>query len=331
MYPTLFIEYGFLRGDLKIVLDKYLEIKEDRIEAKHTGNKKKDKFLKLVLNSFSGLADCPTSWLYSPEEILALRVTGQLIQLRFIEELSELDGCSVFFTNTDGTTCKIRRDLLPEYYRIAKSIEKEFKVTWEFTINKKMIFSNTNSYLSIIEEEFMLDDNCNLVSHKTGLSKVKRKGVVFRYGDDIPLGDSSNMQVIPKALESYFLNGTDVSEFICNPEKYSINIFDYCLSKKVSKNWSVFWGNEQIQNVNRYFFSKTGNNIVKRENGFTKIHHLHKDCGVDLLNTYDPNKHISEYDINFNYYCSIARKLIKEMEVSKRQLSLFDQDFVTNY
>lgn len=51
LYPTLFIEYGFLRGDLKIVLDKYLEIKEDRIEAKHTGNKKKDKFLKLVLNS----------------------------------------------------------------------------------------------------------------------------------------------------------------------------------------------------------------------------------------------------------------------------------------
>lgn len=56
MYPTLFIEYGFLRGDLKIVLDKYLEIKEDRIEAKHTGNKKKDKFLKLVLNSESNAA-----------------------------------------------------------------------------------------------------------------------------------------------------------------------------------------------------------------------------------------------------------------------------------
>lgn len=52
LYPTLFIQYGFLRGDLKIVLDKYLEIKDDRIEAKHSGNKKKDKFLKLVLNSY---------------------------------------------------------------------------------------------------------------------------------------------------------------------------------------------------------------------------------------------------------------------------------------
>lgn len=259
-----------------------------------------------------------------------MRVTGQLIQLRFIEELAELDGCSVFFTNTDGTTVRIRKDLIPEYCRIAKSIEKEFGVTWEFTINKRMVFSNTNSYISVIDEEFMLDDNCNFISHKTGLNKIKRKGAVFRYGDDIPLGDSVNMQVIPKALEAYFLKNIPLEEFIGNPEKYDLSIFDYCLSKKVSRTWDVYLGDEKIQNINRYFFVRTGKYLIKKESISSRVMQMHKDCGVELLNTFDPNRPISDYPINVPYYTAIARKLVMEMEVSKRQLDLFSQDFVAN-
>jgi len=100
LYPNLFKNYKFLRKSLQIVLDKYVEIIDDRIEAKRSGNKLKDKFLKLILNSFSGLADSSTNWVYSPSELLALRVTGQLIQLRFIEELTNHKGFKVFFTNT---------------------------------------------------------------------------------------------------------------------------------------------------------------------------------------------------------------------------------------
>ena len=50
LYPTLFKEYQFLRGDLKLVLDKYIEIIDDRVKAKRDKDKKKDKFLKLILN-----------------------------------------------------------------------------------------------------------------------------------------------------------------------------------------------------------------------------------------------------------------------------------------
>ena len=107
-------------------------------------------------------------------------------------------------------------------------------------------------------------------------------------------------------------------------------MFDYCLSKKVAKSWFVRWGSEDVQNINRYFFAEVGKYLIKYEKGVMKPNHLHKDCGVELLNTYNPDKPINSYPINFNYYCSAARKLINEMEVSKRQLSLFDQDFVAN-
>lgn len=325
LYPTLFKVYQFLRGDLKLVLDKYVEIISDRITAKRAKDKKKDKFLKLILNGFSGLADSDVFWVYSPEQLVALRVLGQLIQLRFIEELAELDGVKVFFTNTDGTCIMIKRKLIPEFCKIAKAIEKEFQVTWEFTFNKKMIFSNTNSYLSIIEEKFMLDDDLNFINHETGLNEVKRKGAIFRYGDDIPLGDSVNEQVIPRALEAYFVNGIKPEEFITNPEKYDISIFDYCCSKKVNKSWEVFHGDEQVQNINRYYFSKKGLYLMKSRKGIVagNKNHMHKGNPVLLLNKYNKDIPFEDYGINYQYYINKTRTLINEMEFSLTHPTLF--------
>lgn len=50
LYPTLLDVYKLIRKELTIVLDKYLDIKKDRVEAKREGNKIKDLFLKLCLN-----------------------------------------------------------------------------------------------------------------------------------------------------------------------------------------------------------------------------------------------------------------------------------------
>lgn len=325
LYPTLFEIYKFLRGDLQLVLEKYVEIIKDRITAKRAKDKKKDKFLKLILNGFSGLADSEVMWMYSPEQLIALRVLGQLIQLRFIEDLVELDGVKVFFTNTDGTCIMIKRNLIPEFCKIAKGIEKEFNVTWEYTFNKKIIFSNTNAYISVIEEKFMLDDDLNFINHEKGLNEVKRKGALFRYGDDVPLGDSTNEQVVPRALEAYFVNGIQPEEFVSNPEKYGLDIFDYCFSKKVNKSYKVYHGDERVQNINRYYFSKNGLYLMKAKKGAVEGNrmHLHKGNPVILLNKYDAEKPLSEYDINHKYYINRIRTLINEMEYSLTHPTLF--------
>lgn len=86
LYPNLLINYKFIKPDLEIVLKKYTNVKEERIEAKKTKNKTKDAFLKLILNSLTGLLDNEYSWLYSPEYIMALRLMGQLLLTRLLEE-----------------------------------------------------------------------------------------------------------------------------------------------------------------------------------------------------------------------------------------------------
>jgi len=315
LYPTLFKEYRFLRESLKIVLDKYVNIIDDRIEAKRSGDKTKDTFLKLVLNSFSGLVDSNVTWLYSPEQIIALRCFGQLIQLRLIEEATKHKGVMCIFSNTDGSAFLIKRELLPTMCKILRDNEKEFRVTWEMTLNKKMVFSNTNTYISIIDESFMLGENGEMINHKTGLNKVKKKGALFRHGDDIPLGDACNEQVIAKALEQYFVNGTDPEEFIKGGESNGLTIFDFCCSKKVNKQFFVKYGDEIVQNLNRYYFSRRGLYLTKiRKSDVTKISHLHKGNPVLLLNNYKEGVKLKDYNINYNYYIHKVKKHIAEME-----------------
>lgn len=326
LYPTLFRNYSFLRKELQPVLDKYCEIIDDRISAKRAGDKVKDTFLKLILNSFSGLADSNVNWVYSPIQILTLRCFGQLIQLKLIEEATLHKGVKCIFSNTDGSAFLVKRDMLPKMCEILNENSKEFKVTWEMTLNKKMVFSNTNTYISIIDESFMLDDDCNWINHKKDLNKVKTKGSLFRYGSDIPLGDSCNEQVIPKALVNYFAYGIDPEEFIRGGEKSGLSIFDFCVSKKVNRSFYVEWGGEKVQNLNRYYFSKRGRYLIKiRKNNGQQLH-MHRDNPVIIYNNHNSDLKLSDYDLDFNYYIGKVKKLINEMETTLRNPSLFEDE-----
>jgi len=319
LYPTLFRQYKFLRKDLHIILNKYIQMIDDRTDAKRKGDKKKDTFLKLCNNAFSGLVDSDVTWLYSPEHILALRVFGQLIQLRFMEELN-FHGIYILFTNTDGTLCKVPKNKLNEYHQVAKQISEEFKIEWEFAIIKGIYFQNTNFYLSNIIEEYMLNDNLDKINVKTS-GKIKRKGKSFRYGNDIPLGDSTDELVIAKALEAYFINKVEPKDFITNPDKYNLHIYDYCKSNKVSKQYTVYWNNQIQQNLNRYYFSKQAPYLYKKKNTKQTLDSMNVGEGVILFNNYE-EKPWKDYKINYNYYISKTQEIIDKMK-NLNQLKLF--------
>jgi uncharacterized protein (DUF2132 family) len=97
MYPNLIINYKLIR--FNEILNKYIQVKEDRIDAKATGNKTKDSFLKLILNSTSGLIDNEHSWLYYPEGAMKLRLMGQLVLTVVIDKLV-FNGFKVISANT---------------------------------------------------------------------------------------------------------------------------------------------------------------------------------------------------------------------------------------
>lgn len=96
----MLIKYGFYPKHLgKAFLEVYSGIKDERIEAKHTGKKLKDTTLKLSLNGLSGNLQNEHSWVYSPFAVMQIRMNGQLLLLRLAEMLIKI-GCKMIQYNT---------------------------------------------------------------------------------------------------------------------------------------------------------------------------------------------------------------------------------------
>ena len=294
LYPNLMINYKLLR--FREVLDLFIRVKKDRIEAKKNKDKSKDALLKLILNSTSGLIDNEYSWLYYPEGAMKLRLTGQLILSLVIERLV-LSGYQVISANTDGIECIVPKDKIEEYYFIVNKVGKEFNLEFEHEKYKQIIYQHINSYIAQTE------------------TKVKQKGLFVEKPE---LGNSTDYLIIPKALNAYYLNNTPVEQFV----KEHKNILDFCCSQKVDKSYHIMWTDPNFvsskqQRLNRFYASTNGGYIYKCRNG--KQNHLLKESGVQIY-----NNHVEEFPTNINYkfYISQINKIIMEIN-NKNQLELF--------
>ncbi len=297
LYPSLLENYKFIRKDLTEVLDIYSEKKQERIKAKKEGNKVVNETLKLVLNSTTGLMDNPYSWLYSPAEIMALRITGQLILTRLTEECN-LNNFLVISLNTDGIEVIIDKGREDEYLNLIKIIEKEFNLEFEHDQYKSIHYKSVNDYLALTVKD-----------------KTKVKGE-FIY--EKVLDGSNEFLIIAIAVKEYLLNRIPVEDTIMN----HINIYDFCCSKKISKDYKIFYNNVQQQQLNRFYCSKKGAYLYKLKptKKIPTMEHIFGDSGVVILNdisTQTPQ----ELEVDFNYYINSARNRIKLFE--REQLSLF--------
>ena len=305
LYPNIIINWGCIR--FPETLEKYKNVKLDRLVAKKEGDKTKDKLLKLILNSLSGLLDNKHSPLYYPEGALRMRIIGQLI-LTKTAEIVMLNGGRVISLNTDGLEAIIPKGSFEQYKENLKIAEEMFKIELEHGCYDKIVYSNVNNYIAV-----------------TDSGKIKRKGL-FKYHDDIPLGDSVNEQVIPIALEKYFVEGIPIDDVIKKPWEHGLTIYDYCVSKKVSRDYDVIYNGEKQQQLNRYYFSKSGYYLYKLKKSGKKVtgvpQHMHKDSGVILFNKFE-DKSCEDYKVDYSYYTAKARKLINEMEKDIRQGNLF--------
>ena len=86
LYPNLLINYKFFNDNIISLANIYKEVLRKRIAAKKIKLEPDNTILKLVLNSTTGMLDNTYSWLYSPYQVQALRLTGQLIMARLAEE-----------------------------------------------------------------------------------------------------------------------------------------------------------------------------------------------------------------------------------------------------
>jgi hypothetical protein len=213
--------------------------------------------------------------------------------------------------NTDGFEVLIPKKYEEQYYNICKEWEELTKLELEYTDYKKMIISDVNNYIAVYPD-----------------NKTKCKG---RYEfENIPLHKNKSHSIIPKAIFNYFVNNISIEETIKNNQ----NIFEFCAGVKAS--WSskrgkshyelhTITGSElvktKLSKTVRYFISTKGQYLFKvYEDG--ALEHVEapdnrgsivKDWKVTYFNKAYYPEIFNDYNIDYIYYISKARKWINEL------------------
>lgn len=320
LYPSMLIEYKFYPKHLgKEFLEVYKQIKDERIEAKHNGDKVKNETLKLALNGLSGNLQNEHNFCYSPFAVMQIRINGQLLLLMLAEKLTQI-GCRIVQANTDGLFVLLKKDVYSKVNSICREWEQLTKLTLEEDRFKAMYQYAINDYFAITED-----------------NKVKEKGMFITA---VKLGKGLTPKIIPKAIISFFKDGIPVEDTIKN----CTDIRDFLMSEKTGKQWHVEYMNEEQQRTNRFYASTNGGYLWKwKDTGhkegeiitYTEPYvgeHKYKASarqyqnmltasGVTLLNKFD-DKPIEERKINYRYYIMEAYKIIRDLK--PLQLSLWD-------
>lgn len=320
LYPSMLIEYEFYPKHLgKEFLEVYKQIKDERIEAKHNGDKVKNETLKLALNGLSGNLQNEHNFCYSPFAVMQIRINGQLLLLMLAEKLTQI-GCRIVQANTDGLFVLLKKDAYSKVNSICREWEQLTKLTLEEDRFKAMYQYAINDYFAITED-----------------NKVKEKGMFITV---VKLGKGLTPKIIPKAVISFFKDGIPVEDTIKN----CTDIRDFLMSEKTGKQWHVEYMNEEQQRTNRFYASTNGGYLWKwKDTGHKEgeiitytepyvgerkykasarqYQNMLTASGVTLLNKFD-NKPIEERKINYRYYIMEAYKIIRDLK--PLQLSLWD-------
>ena len=302
MYPSLIIKYKWVPRHLgKIFLLIYSQIYDERIEAKHSGQAKKNDVLKYALNAVTGKMQQEVSWLYDPFTVFKIRINGQLILLMLVDKLLEL-GCKIVQVNTDGVMYVAKKADANRVQEAISNIEQLTQLTFESDNYEAFYQYAVNDYFGI----------------KDGYSQSKNPKLIEKKGmfiTKIELGKGMAPVVIPKAIINYFLTKEPVSSYI----QRQTDIHDFLMSQRTDKKFKVKYGDEKIQRINRYYASTNGKYLFK-QNEEGEYTNLLTKSGVTVINKITDSS-TENKKINYKYYISEAQKIIDEMTCV--QLELF--------
>lgn len=320
MYPSLLIEYGWGPRHLgKLFCDLFAGLKDERLEAKHTGQMVKNMFLKIVLNSPTGKMQQEVSWMYDPFNVFKIRINGQLILLMLVDRLLSV-GCEIIQCNTDGVVYRAKKAARAEIDNLIHEVESLTRLTFETDEYEAFYQYAINDYFGVMKG-YSETHNPKLIEEK-GMFITKNK-----------LGKGLAPVVIPKAVINYFLTKQPVSEFI---EK-DRDIRDFLMTQAVDRKFKVVHGDKPVQRINRFYASTNGPylyKVKKNENPGHKIGQWGEEydvpeeswfnmltkSGVTILNKFD-DLEIEDRKVNYRYYISEANKIIADFV--NQQLELF--------
>lgn len=302
MYPSFIIKYKWIPRHLGEEFWKvYSQIYNERIEAKHSGQKLKNLALKLTLNSVTGKMQQETSWMYDPLSVFKIRINGQLILLMLVDRLLELN-CKIVQVNTDGVMYIAKKAQRQMVQQAINDVEQLSQLTFESDDYEAFYQYAINDYIGV----------------EAGYSQSKDPKLIEKKGMFITeqrLGKGLAPVIIPKAVINYFLTKQPVSEYIKNAK----NIEDFLMYQRVDKKFKVVHGDKPVQRINR-FYASTNDYYLFKINPEGQVNNMLTKSGVTILNKFNQIP-IEGRHINYQYYIGEARKIIAEFV--HQQLELF--------
>lgn len=303
LYPSLIICYGFYPPHLgKEFLDVYSKIKEERIEAKHNGDKVKNLTLKLALNGISGQLQNEYNWCYSPKTAMQIRMNGQFLLLMLAEKLISV-GCKIIQSNTDGIFYVGKKNRKDDIERVCKEWEQFTKLNLETEYYEKLCQFAINDYIAIGEGYSKTKDQ----------SLIKTKGMFI---NEVSLGKGMQPMIIPEACIRYFADGIPIKDTMMNCK----DIKKFLTYQKTDKKFKVFYGDKEVTRINRFYYSTNGCYLMKYDEDTKRKIKLNAKSGVEIMNVLDDNAEFPK-NINYNYYLTEINNIVKAL--STKQLSLF--------
>lgn len=305
MYPSFIVRYGWFPRHLgKAGLDVYTQIYHERIQAKHSGQKRKNLALKLVLNSVTGKMQQETSWMYDPFSVFKIRMNGQLILLMLADILLE-HSCEIVQVNTDGVMFIAKKAYKDAIMESVAKLEQLTKLSFEADSYEAFYQFAVNDYFGVVDG----------FSQSGDPKLIEKKGVFIT---EPVLGKGLAPTIIPESVINYFVYNIPVEESVKN----CTDIYKFLMSQRVDKKFKVEYNDKYIQRINRWYASTDGCYLYTVDESKTpfKYSNLLKKSGVTILNKID-DKPVEKRKINYPYYISEARKIVNQLEC--RQLDLF--------
>ena len=299
MYPNIAISNGSYPEHLG---KPFCKIYKDVFETRKSYAKgtPENGVMKLALNGVYGDSNNQYSPFFDPAYTMAITINGQLSLCMLAERFMTIPECQIIQVNTDGVTVKIPRKYVDLYYQLADEWQSVVKLKLEYAIYKAMYIRDVNNYIALYEN-----------------GKLKNKGA-YEY-KDLAWHKNHSSLVIPMAAEHELLGRGKAEEFIRSHD----NLWDFMLRTKVDRSSRLVLVNEngeetQLQNICRYYPSVSGGKLVKimpplkgkEEQGERRL-------SIDAEWNVVPCNDISKFnwDINYDYYISEAKKLIDPLMV----------------
>lgn len=199
LYPSLLDLYNYISRNCADP-NKFRDTKNERLAAKHRGDKRTANTLKNPLNVTSGAMDQPTNDLYDPRNARSMRISGQLFLTELvIELLTECRTLKLLNFNTDGLMYSVDKSELPKVDAICAAWEERTRFELETDNIQKVYIKDVNNLLFVDTD-----------------GHVKTVGGYLNYGiaEKGAWKINNDFTIVKDAVIAYFVHGTPVEETI---------------------------------------------------------------------------------------------------------------------